>query len=58
MESGRIEPLGSSRTSGGTALPPATRVGQARPGIHLNKKREDYHLEVGIEGVALNPYRQ
>ena len=28
MESGRIAPPGSSRTSGGTALPPATPVGQ------------------------------
>ena len=31
---------------------------RAHPGIHPNKKREDDHLEVGIEGVALNPNRQ
>ena len=27
-------------------------------GIHLKEKREDDLLEVGIEGVALNPNRK
>ena len=50
---------------GGRATPlnpspwrPWTRLRRARPGIDLNEKREDDLLEVGIEGVALNPNRK
>ena len=45
MESGRIEPPGSSRTSGGTALPPATPVGQ----IYT------MYIDFPLDGNNLNP---